>query len=535
MSIKDIFKKHKFKFFLYIVGVLLTTPTNLFVTFSMGNAFKILDDEKVMPIIVVSIILAVLPSLFQLVSRYLRVGFMNDVLLDVRLLSYEKILATPIYQFKEESIENYQSRLTSDINLFETDFFLSILNIAYSIGSYVLGILVINWISPILSILVITSSIVFYILSKAFEKSSKTASEKVMKQNKKFHQMISNLVRGLETIKLYNVESFFINQSRFEVEKLETVKKEKTHLENLQSEIFMALAFIFQMASFIISAVLLSKGKIKISQLVIAINLVGQLSWAITNMFVFLNRYKASVKIFNSLTLIDSINKPNDLFSFEKGLEVKNLDFSYGKKQVIDNLSFSLKPKEKLLITGPSGTGKTSLLELIVGNLKLQSGSISYDGISIENINVNDLWSKVSYARQNHFMFDDSIVNNIILNHEYSKMRFERIMEGLDLLDWIESLKDKENTMLFDNAANISGGQRQRLSIARALYQDSDLYIFDEPSASLDDETAYKVYSFLSELDASVIFVSHRHLEYLENSYMHRLDLKITRSPYEKI
>lgn len=141
------------------------------------------------------------------------------------------------------------------------------------------------------------------------------------------------------------------------------------------------------------------------------------------------------------------------------------------------------------------------------------------DGVDLKNISHQDFLKHCGYVRQEHFLFNDSIKNNIILEKPYDEKRFMNILKGLDLYDWIMGLEEKENHQLIQDGSNISGGQRQRISIARELYHDKEVLFIDEPSASLDDYTAKKVYDTLLALDKTIICVSHRHLDYLKDHF----------------
>ena len=132
MDIKTLFTQNKKQFFYYVLGVLIITPSNIMVTFSLANAFnifKVSTREEFIRLGLVSIGLGFSPILLQVISRYLRIGFMRDVLVQVRMLSYRGLLNKSVDEFSKESMEKYQAQLVSDINLFESDFFLSILNI----------------------------------------------------------------------------------------------------------------------------------------------------------------------------------------------------------------------------------------------------------------------------------------------------------------------------------------------------------------------------------------------------------------------
>lgn len=193
---------------------------------------------------------------------------------------------------------------------------------------------------------------------------------------------------------------------------------------------------------------------------------------------------------------------------------------------MLDNLSFNIKPKDKVLIVGPSGAGKTTLLNCIAKNLSSYQGTIRMDGIDLQEIDNVSFLKQCGYIRQNHFLFKDSIKNNIILLSAYDENKFNQIIKQVDLLEWMTQLDEQENHLLKQVGANISGGQRQRISIARELYHDRDVLFVDEPSASLDDETSQKLYDTLLSLDKTVVLVSHRHLEYLKERVDQVIELK---------
>ncbi|HZJ86179.1 MAG TPA: hypothetical protein VFC83_03570, partial [Erysipelotrichaceae bacterium] len=134
MDIKTLFTQNRKQFIFYVIGVLLITPTNIMFTFAMANAFNIFEvtsSLEVIKIVLISVSLGFSPIILQLISRFLRIGFMRDVLVLVRMLAYEKLLSKSPSEFSKGSKESYQSQLVSDINLFENDFFLAILNIIY--------------------------------------------------------------------------------------------------------------------------------------------------------------------------------------------------------------------------------------------------------------------------------------------------------------------------------------------------------------------------------------------------------------------
>lgn len=529
MTIKKLLYKNKKQFMIYVFGVLLTTPTNLMVTFGMAHAFTLFEVDtidQIAMVIFVSLSLAIIPIFLQLLSRYLRIGFMKDILIEVRTMAYDKFLATTPDHFRAVSKEKFQAELTSDINLFEADFFLSILNIVYSLGSFTLGFIVLFHISSLIAFASLSIALLFFALSKAYEKPSKKRKKAIQIQNAMYHRALSNVLRGLETIKLSRVETTFKEKFYTDVNDLEKVKKNNLLLNEGQSNLMQWLGSTIQIISYVYSAYLFSQGLILLPQMVVVLNLVGQLSWTLNSGFSFINRLKTSIEVYERITKVDSLPKARNKFTLTQEITLEDLSFAYDDTLILDNLSLNIIKNNKVLIYGPSGTGKTTLLDCISKNITRYDGVIKYDNQNLHTLSNPSYWEHVAYARQEHFIFNDSIENNILLNKNYDELKFTTIMEALSLNEWLSTLPEHRKHILINNGNNVSGGQRQRISLARELYQDKDVIFFDELSASLDDETARKVYEHILSLNKTIICVSHRHLDFLEKYFDQTINLE---------
>lgn len=528
MDIKTLFTQNRKQFFYYVIGILIITPSNIMVTFGIGNAFNLFQatsSKEILRIALLSLVLSFSPILLQVISRYLRIGFMRDVLVQVRILSYEKLLAKSPDDFRKESMETYQAQLVSDINLFEADFFLSILNVIYAFGNFILGIIVLVFISPLLALATMLAAITLFILTKVFEKPTIKRKKKVLQANSKFHESLTNILHGLETIKLYQVVDRFKAVFYKDIVELEKHKKSSYQINLVQENIMSWISGSFQIFTTVYAAYLFSRGQIALSSLVVVFNLIGQLIWGMNNGFSMMNRFKTSIEIFNNITKYEKEKVGKEEFKLEDRILVKDLSYSYGGKKVLDKVNLEIKNKDKVLIFGESGTGKTTFINTLTQNLRDYEGNIFYDNVNLKDINSKSFVSNVGYVRQEHFIFNNSIKNNIILDKAFDKGKFTSVLKQGALYEWVNTLDSKENHELLDNGGNISGGQRQRINIARELYQDKELIIFDEPSASLDDQTSAQIYRTIKNLDKTVIVVSHRHIDYLSENFDQVIDL----------
>ena len=226
----------------------------------------------------------------------------------------------------------------------------------------------------------------------------------------------------------------------------------------------------------------------------------------------------------NLIPLYDFINlessderKLNKAGDFES-LEFKNVSFAYpgSDRQILDDISFKIERGEKISIVGVNNAGKTSLVKLIGRFYDIDNGEILYNGENIKDIDKKSLYKKVSAVFQDFSIMPFTIKENIIGNKTYKKEKIDEILKelGLDkkIADLEYGLDTYMNKEIYEKATDLSLGQKQKLAIARCLYQDPDLIILDEPTASLDPLAEAKIYEEFNEMTKgkTVIFISHR-------------------------
>lgn len=201
-----------------------------------------------------------------------------------------------------------------------------------------------------------------------------------------------------------------------------------------------------------------------------------------------------------------------------QSLEFKNVTFTYpgSDRKIIDDLSFKINKGEKISIVGVNNAGKTTIVKILLRFFDIDSGEILYNGVNIKKISKKSLYEKISGVFQDFSIMPFTIKENIIANKAFSENKTDEIIKQLDLDQKIKELTRGINTYLnkdiYENATDLSLGQKQKLAIARALYQDADFLILDEPTASLDPLAESKIYEHFNEMTRgkTAIFISHR-------------------------
>ncbi|HHX30784.1 MAG TPA: ATP-binding cassette domain-containing protein, partial [Clostridiaceae bacterium] len=207
-------------------------------------------------------------------------------------------------------------------------------------------------------------------------------------------------------------------------------------------------------------------------------------------------------------------------------LEVRDLNFAYDNRSILQKLSFSVEAGEKILLKGASGSGKTTLLNLLAGVYTDYSGSITYDGQELRDIALPSLNEGIAEIYQDVFLFEDSLQNNITLFSDYPQSEIDRAVRQAGLSELIEQLPQGLSTPLTENGKNLSGGERQRIAIARAIIKGTRVLLADEATSSLDEALGRQIEATLLDLDATVIAISHRRYEGVTDRYDKVLEIE---------
>ena len=190
--------------------------------------------------------------------------------------------------------------------------------------------------------------------------------------------------------------------------------------------------------------------------------------------------------------LIEQITIAEADYDFNEKIILENIKYSYPNSKAIFNLSFEIRKTESICVMGESGTGKTTLIDLITGLIQPNKGKILCDNKIVNTNNLN--WrKKIGYVAQSTFLIDDTIKNNILFglsDNEIDNERFNQAVKYAQLDQFIDSLDERENFFVGENGIKLSGGQKQRIGIARALYYKPDILILDEVTSALDEETS---------------------------------------------
>jgi ATP-binding cassette subfamily B protein len=200
----------------------------------------------------------------------------------------------------------------------------------------------------------------------------------------------------------------------------------------------------------------------------------------------------------------------NDL---KGNIEFRNVHFSYGKEEVLKGVNFSINEKDTVAIVGKSGSGKTTIINLLNKTYTKNTGKILIDGNEINTLDKYSLRKNIAVIPQDPYLFNVTINENLkMVNTESNQKQIENVCKICEIHDYIMSLPKKYNTLIGEGGVNLSGGEKQRLAIARALLMKTNIILFDEATSALDNETQAKIQQAINNISSeyTMLIIAHR-------------------------
>lgn len=529
---KELLYKRKSRFILYIVACFIPvfndTLMNIIIAMLIGS-IEVGEMSYLVRLGFLTLGVIILAFILYIVSRFMRISFMRDTLIDVRIKAFDKILKSSYKDFSKKSKDSYISNLINDINIFESDFFLKLINVIFRGGMYVVSLGIILFLDVKFALIVFGVSFMFFFISKSFEKRTIKLQEEVSEHNENFSVDMSNTFNGLEILKLNNIEDAFLEKALKSTNRLERKKFHFNVYTDSQRRIMEFLGFGFLMGSIVYLSTLISQG-VSLTRVTLMVQVSNNCIWNVTSILPLFNQLKSSSNIYNKITKYTEANSSNNIkekeFNFEREIKVRNMSFNYDGKTIFKDVSFNIEKGKKYLLKGASGAGKSTLIKLLSMTYDNYDGDIEVDGLNYREIKESSLNNQVTFIYQDVFLFEDTIFNNIALYKDYSESEVLKAANQAGLDKLISKKQDGVYEMLMENGKNLSGGERQRISIARAIVKNSQILFADEATSSLDEELGRRVEDTILSLDSTVIAISHRYYEGITEKYDYVLEVK---------
>jgi ATP-binding cassette, subfamily B, bacterial PglK len=204
-------------------------------------------------------------------------------------------------------------------------------------------------------------------------------------------------------------------------------------------------------------------------------------------------------------------NLLNEAIEFKHKIELKNINFSYEERSVLENINLTINKGEKIAFVGESGSGKSTLVDLIIGLYQPNKGEMRIDNVLIDESNLQNWRSHIGYIPQQVYLFDETIKENVCFGRKFDRALLDKVLKQANIFDFLQT-KQGINTFVGEGGIQLSGGQKQRIAIARALYGNPEVLVLDEATSALDDKTEKKIMDEIYKItkDKTLIVIAHR-------------------------
>ena len=436
-----------------------------------------------------------------------------------------RIFKNYLFQNYSFHINNNSSKLISNLTI-ETDIFANslsfLINIAVEMILLTIILTFIFYLNPILSILLLLFAII-YLLSvhKILKKRTQKIGGDRVEVDAKRQKTLQQSFDGIKEIIVFDNREFFVKYFNNLINEIRRFITKFTYINKIQ-KIFIEMFVIISMILFITFLVYNGYETAKITayigiyllaiiKVIPSINKIvsagNYLQYAAKSASILNDELKIKNQIFNETHSKDKIK-------FESNIKLQEVSFKYSKKMILDNVNIELKKNNFIGVVGNTGSGKSTLSNLLLGLFKPSLGKISSDGQDIFK-NIKSYQSLIGYVPQNIFLLDDTIKNNIAFGVEKEKISDQKILEVIKLSSlekFIDKLPNKINQFVGEKGVRISGGEKQRIGIARALFRNPSILILDEPTSALDSDTELKIINelLLLKKNTTVFLITHK-------------------------
>ena len=515
-----------------ILNFIVLTFTSLFQTAEMIIISLML--EKIMAIAtaknldalyeqgIMFLVLLVLSILMYILVTYLNPKYQKKAITQYKNNIYGCILDKNIANFNKHNTSTYISALTNDVTKIEASYLFSAFDLITNITLLLTTIVIMLIYSPLLTLAGIGLSLLPFIGAIIVGGKLAFHEKEISDQNASFMHFVKDNLIGFSTVKVFKSENkikeLFIKNNDI----LENKKASKTKTLVLMEMVQTVLSLVSQFGVFFIGAYIsITTGDIAPSVILLFVQLMNYIISPLMQIPSSLSKRLACKPLFIKISEIIQIESDNNLgVEIEEinEITVSNLKFMYDDKVILKEINHKFEKNKSYAIVGTSGSGKTTLINLLLGKYNNYSGDIYYNNTDLKNISLDSLFEIASFVEQNVFVFDDSIINNITM---YSNIDEELLKEAINKSGLAKLIDEKgPDYRCGENGCNLSGGEKQRISIARALVKKSQLLLLDEATSALDNETSSSITNNLLRINNTTkIMITHRLDEEILNQF----------------
>jgi len=460
-----------------------------------------------------------LESLFDYLSAVTWRGISQDIEHNLRTETFQNVLGLDMKYFENKSSGRLMAILNDDVNQLErfldtgANKLLQTATTVIVIGGTFL------YISPLIATFAFIPIPIIIFGSFKFTTTIATRYERIRESIETLNSNLSNSISGILNVKSFTRETKELQRID---DSSNEVRSANYHAIKLSAAfipiIRVAILFGFT-ATLIIGGFLALDGEIKVATYSVLLFITQRLLWPLTELGDTFDLYQRAMASFNRIFSLknetpDIKNGTKEFKTLDKNITLENVTFAYVDNfEVLNNVNLTINSGQTTAIVGSTGSGKSTLIKLLLRLYEINSGSINFDSINLKDLELASLREKIGLVSQDVFLFEGTVLENIAYGDlNASESEVWNAAQKSEADEFINKLPQKENTIVGERGQKLSGGQRQRISIARAILKNPEILILDEATSSVDNETEAAIQRSLDILkqDRTVIVIAHR-------------------------
>lgn len=523
---KQFLKNNKSNFIGSIFSLVLVAVLNVLLAFILQffiEAVEFRSKDILNKGFIVGTTYLVIYLVFSLMQTKYKNQYMNKAVSQFKDYIFDKMLHKSVSQFGEGESSKFISAFSNDLAAIETNYIAGTLDLILTILLFIGATIAMLFEEWMLAVPVILLSCTFCLFAIRYGEKLVTKEAETSEENMGFVAQVKDLLNGFVVIKSFQAEKEVLDIFRKKNVTLEDTKEGKRVTSDTVSILSDVSAIIVNILIIGLGVYFSFKGYMSIGKIIACVQLGNFILNPIRCLGPQISKRKAAIKLIERLAqtieVAENTETGIEINSFDSTIELKNVTFAYEEdKEVLKDINVRFEKGKSYAIVGGSGSGKSTIFKLLLGYYKEFEGDLLYDGTSLKEIDLNSLYRLVSIIQQEVFLFDSTIRNNITMFREFDQ---QKVNDAIDKAGLANLIQEKgEEYSCGEGGRNLSGGEKQRVSIARCLVREAPVLLMDEVTAALDNATSLMVESKILDIpDVTKIIITHRMDEEIMKRY----------------